>query len=517
MQITFLGHAGFFVETTSAIIIMDAWVSKYGAFDGGWFQLPQNHHMATWVTTKITATTKPVYIYISHEHKDHFDIDFIKTVKGNISFVIPAFRRTLLQTELQQITTYPINVLGDNETMVIPGGQITIFTDDSEMDRDSAILLEADEKKFLNLNDCKIFDRLIAIKKQYTHIDVMAVQFSGATWHPTCYDYSIEQYEAISIKKKTTKFFTAAKAIYTIKPTYYIPSAGPACFLDPATIHINFQPQNIFPRVPEFLAYLYDKKVIDKEFSKELMPGDCLDTIHNNYVLQSNTHYNTNFEDYIHNYAAEYTSYFELRNKPFIKEALLDIQQQLQTALQQKLNGFSSRSTIERNLFIAIKEIEYSFIKVDFINGAVHTTTTINDTQFYTLESSANEFYRILQGLQTWEDFSLTFRMRLNRAPDAYQSLIHGFLILEIEDMEHLCEKFKAFENNEERITVEVNNTIYTVNRYCPHQGADMKEATIEGDRYLVCPRHGWKFDLQQQGRCTTAICSLEAKHYEPE
>jgi UDP-MurNAc hydroxylase len=517
MQITFLGHAGFYVETNNAIVIMDAWVNKQGAFDGGWFQLPRNHHMASWVLAQLQQTTKPVFVYISHEHKDHFDVAFIKTLPTTVTYIIPKFRRTLLHNQLQQITTSPIVVLNNNETVSLANATLTMFTDDSEMDRDSAILLEADGKNFLNLNDCKIFDRLPDIKKKYQHIDAMAVQFSGATWHPTCYDYSKEQYEAISLKKKTTKFFTTAKAIYTIKPTYYIPSAGPACFLDPATIHINFQPQNIFPRVPEFLQYLHEKNVMGNEFSKELMPGDCLDTAHHNYVLQSNTHYNENFEAYINNYAADYKTYFTERNTPFAKETLIEIQQQLQQALQQKLNKFTSHKTIERNLFISITEIENSYIKVDFTNATVSMVSSIHDAQFYTLTSSANEFYRILNGLQTWEDFSLTFRMQLNRAPDAYQSLMHGFLILEVEDMEHLCTRFKAFENNEERFTIEAGGTLYTVNRYCPHQGADMKEAIIEDGRYLICPRHSWKFDLHNEGKCTTAICSLEAKHYEPE
>ena len=40
MQFSYLGHAGFVVETEDAIVIMDLWLSPAGAFDASWFQLP---------------------------------------------------------------------------------------------------------------------------------------------------------------------------------------------------------------------------------------------------------------------------------------------------------------------------------------------------------------------------------------------------------------------------------------------------------------------------------------------
>ena len=41
----------------------------------------------------------------------------------------------------------------------------------------------------------------------------------------------------------------------------------------------------------------------------------------------------------------------------------------------------------------------------------------------------------------TWDDFSLTFRMRLNREPDIYHTVVQGFLRLEPEDMNWFCER----------------------------------------------------------------------------
>ena len=81
MEITYLGHAGFYVETEATVIIMDPWLSRYGAFDSSWFQYPPNAHMAAIVLEQFEASSKDKYIYISHEHKDHFDIEFLKSIQ----------------------------------------------------------------------------------------------------------------------------------------------------------------------------------------------------------------------------------------------------------------------------------------------------------------------------------------------------------------------------------------------------------------------------------------------------
>jgi len=100
MKITFLGHAGFLIETNKTVLIMDAWVSKNGAFDSAWFQYPRNHHMAEYLKNKLNKAKgkKEVYVYISHEHKDHFDKPFLKSIEEfEFKYIIPNFRRTLLE------------------------------------------------------------------------------------------------------------------------------------------------------------------------------------------------------------------------------------------------------------------------------------------------------------------------------------------------------------------------------------------------------------------------------------
>src|SRR5215831_6046502 len=98
MRITFLGHAGFCVETAEAILIADPWLSPQGAFDSAWFQYPRNHHLGALVQEKLADDRKARYVYISHEHKDHLDVDFLASLRcRDFTVVIPRFRRDYLQ------------------------------------------------------------------------------------------------------------------------------------------------------------------------------------------------------------------------------------------------------------------------------------------------------------------------------------------------------------------------------------------------------------------------------------
>jgi len=177
------------------MVIMDPWLSPSGAFDLAWFQYPCNHHLAALVQEKLKYTSKDRYIYISHEHKDHFDIEFLNSLKvRDFKFIIPLFRRCALLESLKKYDCKGIITFTHNKKVQITDGYIQVYLNDTGMNRDSAILVYSDGHCFLNLNDCKLHDQLKDIKKENGHIDVFTCQFSGATWHPICYDYPEELY-----------------------------------------------------------------------------------------------------------------------------------------------------------------------------------------------------------------------------------------------------------------------------------------------------------------------------------
>lgn len=54
---------------------------------------------------------------------------------------------------------------------------------------------------------------------------------------------------------------------------------------------------------------------------------------------------------------------------------------------------------------------------------------------------------------------------------------------------------------------------VFEADRFCPHKGADLAGAPVIGT-ILDCPKHHWKFDLSQGGRCIQGKnlhCTLNA------
>jgi UDP-MurNAc hydroxylase len=513
MEITYLGHAGFLVETGSTVVVTDPWLSPEGAFDSAWFQYPCNHHLGTLVREKLRDTSKRVFVYVSHEHRDHFDPEFLKTLPAEkLIFVVPRFERPALREELAKLNPAAIITCGHGEGTALPDGTATLYLDDGGLNRDSALLLKMQEGTLLNLNDCKLYDEVAAIRAAAGPIDVLTCQFSGATWHPTCYEYDTNEYERISGQKLRGKFEMVARAIEAIQPKVYLPSAGPACFLDPGLVHINFEPVNIFPRAPKFLNFLEGRLNGSRPRLFDIMPGDKL--VGGGWELvESGTERvsEDEFRSYIRGYAERYRRAFAERQPIYSREELDAILEKLAGALEKKLNAFSLHGRIHVPLYFGLTDEEDAYLRIDFPGKTIERVRGVPESDFYSLRAPGWQISRMLAGKITWEEFALTFRMKLNRKPDVYQTLIQGFLLMEPEDMNWFCERLLEIERRGNRITIEADGTRYSIDRYCPHQGADLTQGWLAEGRYWTCPRHRWQFALDKGGQCTTSTGSIHA------
>ena len=513
MQICYLGHAGFLVETESAVFIADPWLSPSGAFDAAWFQFPRNHHLAALVQEKLADSSKMRYLYISHEHKDHFDKAFLDSIQcRDLTVILPKFDRPALADAMANYACRDIVLADDQEEVKIAGGTLKLYLDDSELNRDSAMLLKADGRAFLNLNDCRINDALPVIRREEGGIDVLATQFSGANWHPVCYDYPPQRYEAISRKKVMAKFHAVAQAIATVSPAFYLPSAGPPCFLDPELLSINFQPTNIFPQAWALARYLERRFPASGVAWPLLMPGDVLDVAAGSVrALGAERVDETTFGAYIQEYAALYAGFFAARQSMYETWDRAALLGRLKDSLRGKLDALELHDRVTTNLYFGFTDVPGAMLRVNFPEREITACQQVDDESFYQIRAPSWEVARVLEDRISWEDFAHTFRLRLTREPDIYQTIISAFIRLEPPDLNRFCEKILNIENRQERIVKEANGTRYVVDRYCPHQGGDLLYGWIDQERYLTCPRHGWRYDLHNEGICPDNAGSIHA------
>jgi len=182
----------------------------------------------------------------------------------------------------------------------------------------------------------------------------------------------------------------------------------------------------------------------------------------------------------------------------------------LRAAFAEKLGHVSIAERVDVPLYFRLRENEDRAVKVDFRQRTATIVRGETDADFYELVAPTWQIRRVLDGELTWEEFALTFRVKIRRNPDAYQPILHAFLLMDAEDLEHWCGMVEALENGRERLLVRNGDREYSIARYCPHQGGDLAQGWFEGG-CIVCPRHHWRFDLERGGACTTNGTSIQA------
>ena len=63
-----------------------------------------------------------------------------------------------------------------------------------------------------------------------------------------------------------------------------------------------------------------------------------------------------------------------------------------------------------------------------------------------------------------------------------------------------------------ERIKIKGKDGYYEIDRYCPHNSGDLCEADVNENNEVVCPRHGWKFSLSNDGKVKSGTYTINAK-----
>jgi UDP-MurNAc hydroxylase len=513
MRVTFLGHAGFLVETADALLLADPWLSAGGAFDGAWFQYPCNHHLAPYVRERFAAFEGECYVYVSHEHPDHYDRAFLATIASErVTLVIPHFTNDRMERETRSAGFGRVLALRNNESVPLGAqAKLTLYVDDTELNRDSAILVRDRDGSFFNMNDCKLFDALPAIVEREGNPDVFTCQYSGAIWHPTCYEYDAERYAAISKKKYLAKFEAVARAIDLLRPKLYFPSAGPPCFLDPDLFALNEQETNIFPAAEKVLAYLERRLQKNPVPLFHAVPGDRIE-ISNGYVDAISLAEHVAAEErisYLRRYARQVGPVAaDLRHAD-----PQDVFARLRAEMDAKLERFRFAERIDVPLYLQIAELPNRVLRIDFQARAITEVASMPSEQYYALAAPAWTFRRVLERKITWDEFGLGFRVRLRREPDVYQPFLYAFLILEIDTIDLYCRRMEELEARGDRIVVESGGKKYSILRYCPHMGADLTAAHVDDNGILTCPRHRWQYDLTSGGVCTNnaaSICAVE-------
>jgi UDP-MurNAc hydroxylase len=498
-MIKFLGHASFYFKYEDVSLVIDPWFSKTGAFLGSWAQFPDNSEIDfSWVNDL-------TYVCITHEHEDHFDLEWLAKLNKTTKIIIPKYEDRHLATllklnisnqiiEVPSKTTYKLN----DEFSICPIIQSVPIWDDC------SYVLQTPEGTFLDLNDMKPASSDLDWIKDNFNIDYLAIQFSGANWHPMVYDYSDERKCKIAKSKIEVKYKSVLRIFEELNVTYLIPNAGPPCFLSQDQYDLNFAEYSIFPTQEHFYQYAKRQGISDKTIV--LLPDDIFDPTQN---LQELTNENIENECFVDK--RSYLRKYKERRQPIINKYLDAIetpQYKLIDKIKNYFQPFISQNKFYRDqingvLLLDIRGVYNEKIAIDFSKPFNSIKEYDNESYFCKFEIESKYLNLILDHKTTWEELLLSLRFKALRRPDEYNESLVVCLRFMRQYSGAAITQYEHYETNKmlsETFEYTYENQKYNIQRRCPHALGDLSKGE-EVDGHIVCPLHGWKFDIKT-GQC---------------
>jgi UDP-MurNAc hydroxylase len=448
-QIDHLGHACIRYAHGGVTLTTDPWF--YPAFLGGWFPYPDNRgHLATALDSD--------YIYISHSHEDHLDREFLRQVDiTRTSVIVPRFRSRYLEREVEKITGLPPIVLAHGQSTTLPTGiGLTMLTDRSHKE-DSALLVEADGFRFLDSNDCEL-----AISDWPGGIDLLASQFSGATWYPQCYDFDDETMLRKTQEVRKSNFERLCRRVEQTQARMYLPSAGPAAFLAPDIMQFN-RHGGIFASWEEVAG----------QFAREF-PHVAIWPYFNPYC---------DLKGYSRRRRAEWGAYWDMPDAFVTEEELQAHFKTLQSRNKRFLRDWRKDIGITSSNWIAGSERRWT-VRLGLVAGELEESPSPE----YFMDVPPRVLRALVDGRITWETALISHRVKLARTPDVYDNTLMGLLSFGDRPVQTLT---MARQRASGEMTRKGGCEFQ---RWCPHAGEDLNFATIE-NRVITCPRHGWSWN----------------------
>ncbi len=253
MQVTFLGHAGMYVETEGGTVLCDPWFNP--AYFGSWFPFPRNDRLDP------AAFSHPDYLYVSHLHHDHYDPEWLAAhVDRTATVLLPAFELDHLEQALRALGFTEFVHTEHAKPVQLGALEVAILAMTAPADGpvgDSALVLADSSARLLNQNDARPRDlhELEALGPFDAHL----TQFSGAIWYPMVYDFPEDEKRELGVRKRADQMERAMHYIRGVRARHVFPIAGPPCFLDDDLFAFNDldgDPANIFPDQSVFLREL---------------------------------------------------------------------------------------------------------------------------------------------------------------------------------------------------------------------------------------------------------------------
>ncbi len=497
MRITFLGHAGIFIETKHGSVLCDPWFNP--AYFASWFPFPSNEQVDR------EQLRQPTYLYLSHQHHDHFDPQFLREhVSKETTVILPDFPLPLLERALRDVGFTRFIQMKNYETRDLDGLRLTSVAMVAPTDGplgDSSLIVNDGETCIFNQNDSRPID--LDILADFGPYDAHFVQFSGAIWYPMVYQFPQKMKDALGRKKRENEMARALRYIEQIDARFVIPSAGPPCFLDDDLFYLNdFErdPVNVFPDQTVFIEYMRQN---DHDNGRLLIPGSAMTLTPGHCAIAHplpDAGVRAIFTD-----KRAYLEAYQARQRPVIAaekaawpRGQVDIAASLRDWFEPLLQqaditcvGVNGRLLLDCGPQATV---------IDFQQRAVYPWRGEEWEYRFGIDPALLES-SIVRHVEDWvNDLFLSCRFEAERKGPFNEYIYNFFKGLTPERINYI-EGYYAEQSLDQQFW-ETHG--YRIQRRCPHLKADLTRFARIEDGVLTCTMHGWQFELAS-GRCLTS------------
>jgi len=228
MRFTVIGHSALFVETSGPTILVDPWLAGSCYWRSWWHFPPTGDVEPEWLS--------PDYLYLTHDHFDHFHYPSIRRLDRRTRVLVPKFGIDFMEGEFRRLGFEQITEIPHGRVLELaPGVRVGSY----QYGFDDTLLVVADgDTSIWDVNDCKIRGRpLRKIVRRFGRPDVALKSHSFAQGYPNC--YTADDRRDLGRITKQTFIDDFCEAIDEIQPRAAVPFASMVGFLHPETRHCN--------------------------------------------------------------------------------------------------------------------------------------------------------------------------------------------------------------------------------------------------------------------------------------
>ena len=259
-SIEFVNHASVLLRYNQTAILSDPWYYN-SVFNKGWRLIYDNDK--DYIKEILSRTN---YIYISHEHPDHFNPQFLTSteikeiiLKKKIKFIFQETKDKRVLSFLKKMGFEVVECSINKKIKLNDEANIMISKHDFY---DSSLLVQFPDSTILNLNDCPLRDKteIKKFKQLVGHVDLLLTQFSYAAWKGSRNEKNLR---AISANEKINNIIDQYKYLNPIK---VVPFASYIYFSNEMNFYMNDRSNKPFE---------VSKKLISKNIDAIILkPGE---------------------------------------------------------------------------------------------------------------------------------------------------------------------------------------------------------------------------------------------------